>query len=191
MTESAPEPTRIGRPSKVDEHGTPTRERLLYAAVEACVEHGYDGATLADIARRADVSTPAIYSHFPGKAALLVEASKRELDAISTTDLVAVGDLGELARRWMQPDFARTRVLVAEIHCAAIRQPDVAELLAEWQTATTEWLRRAGLSLSQVKLFYLLLIGATHIDEVAAVPVTREETDAEMTRLLDAWIGDL
>ena len=50
--------TRIGRASKVDEHGTPTRERLIRAAVEACVEHGYDGATLSDIARRAGVSTP-------------------------------------------------------------------------------------------------------------------------------------
>ena len=34
---------RIGRPPKVDEHGTPTRERLLRAAVDACVEFGYEG----------------------------------------------------------------------------------------------------------------------------------------------------
>ena len=74
---ASPEPhvnSRIGRPPKVDRHGTPTRERLLNAAADACVEHGYVGATLADIARRADVSTPAIYSHFSGKADLLVEA---------------------------------------------------------------------------------------------------------------------
>ena len=64
MNDTPVQPGRIGRPPKIDEHGTPTRERLLRAAVEACVEFGYDGATLADIARRAGVSTPAVYSHF-------------------------------------------------------------------------------------------------------------------------------
>ena len=53
MNDTPVQPGRIGRPPKIDEHGTPTRERLLRAAVEACVEFGYDGATLADIARRA------------------------------------------------------------------------------------------------------------------------------------------
>ena len=48
-----PQVSRIGRPPKIDEHGTPTRERLLRSAVDACVEFGYDGATLADLARRA------------------------------------------------------------------------------------------------------------------------------------------
>ena len=84
VSETAP-PGRIGRPPKVDEHGTPTRERLLRAAIDACVEYGYEGATLADIAKRADVSTPAVYSHFSGKAALLVEASKHALDSITTS----------------------------------------------------------------------------------------------------------
>jgi len=78
---------RIGRPPKVDADGMPTRERLLRAAIESCVEFGYEGATLADIARRAEVSTPAVYSHFDGKAALLVEASKHALDAISNSRL--------------------------------------------------------------------------------------------------------
>ena len=73
---TAAEPTagerRIGRPPKVDEHGTPTPERLLDAAVAACIERGYEEATLSDIARRADVSTPAVYSHFAGKAELMI-----------------------------------------------------------------------------------------------------------------------
>jgi AcrR family transcriptional regulator len=182
---------RIGRPPKVDAHGTPTRERLLHAAVEACVEHGYEGATLADIARRADVSTPAVYSHFSGKAALLVEASKHELDKISSGELVEVAGLRELARRWLQPEFARSRILVAEVHCAAIRQAEVAELLAEWQAATAARLQRvAGLTLAQVKLFYILLIGATHVDEVDSLPVSAEETEAEMNALLEGWFAD-
>ena len=61
------------------------------------------GATLADIARRAEVSTPAVYGHFSGKAALLVEASKRELDAISTTRLAGEAGIREIARRGRGP----------------------------------------------------------------------------------------
>jgi AcrR family transcriptional regulator len=53
---------------------TPTRERLLTAAVELFVERGYDGTTVGEIARRAGVTTGAIYAHFDDKGALLVEA---------------------------------------------------------------------------------------------------------------------
>jgi AcrR family transcriptional regulator len=72
-------PNRVGRPPKVDRHGTPTRKQLLNAAADTCVEFGYEGATPADFARRANVSTPAVYSHFSGKADLLVETCQREL----------------------------------------------------------------------------------------------------------------
>ena len=40
------------------------------AAVASCVEHGFEGATVNDIAARADVSGPAIYKHFGGKVEL-------------------------------------------------------------------------------------------------------------------------
>ena len=147
---------RIGRPPKVDADGTPTRERLLRAAIESCVEFGYEGATLADIARRAEVSTPAVYSHFDGKAALLVEASKHALDAISTSRLPGQAGIREIARYWLRPDFASTRVLVAELHCAAIRQPEVAALLAAWQADNAvQLMRLAGLTPAQVKAVLL------------------------------------
>ena len=49
MTDAEPA-RRIGRPPKVDEHGTPTSERLLSAAIDACVDYGYEGVTLSEIA---------------------------------------------------------------------------------------------------------------------------------------------
>ena len=132
-----------------------------------------------------------IYSHFSGKAALLVEASQHELDKISSGEFHETVALRQLARRWLQPDFARSRSLVAEVHCAAIRHPDVAELLAAWQAGTAERLQSgAGLTLSQVKLFYILLIGAAHIDEVGSLPVSAEETEAEMNALIEGWFGE-
>ena len=190
VSETAPS-GRIGRPPKVDEHGTPTRERLLRAAVDACVEYGYEGATLADIARRADVSTPAVYSHFSGKAALLVEASKHVLDAIATSRLPGEVGLREIARHWLQPDFAPTRILVAELHCAAIRQPEVAELLGDWQRENARRLeRQAGLTISQVKMYYLLLIGLSHTDEVSSLGVGQDDIEREVDALIGSWFDD-
>lgn len=188
------EPTassRIGRPPKVDRHGTPTRERLLNAAADACVEFGYEGATLSDIARRADVSTPAIYSHFAGKADLLVETCQRELYRISSGSLREAGGLRELARRWIQPDFKRSRIIVAEIQCAAIRQPEVAELLGRWQKVTATTLHeRTGLTMSQSKQYLLLLIGLSHVDEVHGIDVTADETEGEVFAVLEGWLGE-
>jgi AcrR family transcriptional regulator len=188
MTEQDLSPGRIGRPPKVDAAGTPTRERLLRAAIDSCVEFGYDGATLADIARRAEVSTPAIYGHFDGKAALLVEASKHALDAISTTRLPGEAGIREIARYWLHPTFAPTRILVAELHGAAIRQPEVRELLAEWQADNARRLERlAGLTPAQVKTYYLLLIGLSHVDEVAGVDADRHDVERQVDALIDGW----
>lgn len=51
-----------------------TKARLLDAAVEVFSEKGYEGAGVAEIARRADLTTGAIYSQYRGKADLLLEA---------------------------------------------------------------------------------------------------------------------
>ena len=180
---------RIGRPPKVDEHGIPTRERLLRAAVQACVEMGYEGVTLSDIARRADVSTPAVYSHFSGKAALLVEAIKHELYSISRSRVAGEAGLREVARLWLQPSFAPTRILVAEVHCAAIRQPEVAELLAEWQRENAARLQDMGLTVSQTRMYYMLLLGLSHADEVSSLDVSQADTEVVVNQLIDGWFA--
>lgn len=187
--ESVGTASRIGRPPKLDEHGTPTRERLLRAAVDACVEFGYEGVTLSDIARRADVSTPAVYSHFSGKAALMVEAIKHELNAISSIRLPGEAGVREIARLWLQPSFAPTRVLVAELHCAAIRQPEVAELMADWQRENSTRLLQYGLTLAQVRMYYMLLLGLSHADEVSSLQVSQAETEAVVNQLIDGWFA--
>ncbi|WP_083914674.1 TetR/AcrR family transcriptional regulator [Ilumatobacter nonamiensis] len=193
-TSAAPDdgpPARIGRPPKVDRDGTPTRERLLRAAADACVEFGYEGATLSDIARRAEVSTPAIYSHFSGKAELLVEACQRELNTISSSKLREVEGLRELSQFWIQPEFGRSRIIVAEIHCAAIRQPDVAELLGTWQQSITTTLENmAGLTTAQAQQLFLILIGLAHLDQVKGIDVSAEATEAEVSAVLEGWLGD-
>lgn len=60
---------RVGGPAPPD-----TRERLLAAATEVFVEKGYAGTRVAEIARRAGLTTGAIYGNFGSKADLLTEA---------------------------------------------------------------------------------------------------------------------
>ncbi|CAN5667878.1 TetR/AcrR family transcriptional regulator [soil metagenome] len=52
----------------------PLGSRLLAAATAEFAERGYAGARVAEIARRAGVTTGAIYSRYRGKAELLSEA---------------------------------------------------------------------------------------------------------------------
>jgi AcrR family transcriptional regulator len=61
---------RIGRP--VREPGeTPTKERILDAAIGLFAEKGYAGTSVREIARAVSLSEGALYKHFEGKEALL------------------------------------------------------------------------------------------------------------------------
>lgn len=51
-----------------------TRQRLLDAATEVFLEKGYEGTRVAEVARRAGLTTGAIYGNFGSKADLLTEA---------------------------------------------------------------------------------------------------------------------
>lgn len=53
---------------------TDVTERLLDAAVEVFAEHGFEAARVAEIARRADLTTGAIYARWQGKRDLIIAA---------------------------------------------------------------------------------------------------------------------
>jgi AcrR family transcriptional regulator len=53
-----------------EEHAARTRDRLLEAAVDLLVSDGADELSLREIARRAGVSAPTAYRHFPSKEAV-------------------------------------------------------------------------------------------------------------------------
>jgi AcrR family transcriptional regulator len=48
------------------------RHRIIQAALEVIGEHGVQGATVARIAKAAGVTSGALYSHFPGRTAILL-----------------------------------------------------------------------------------------------------------------------
>jgi AcrR family transcriptional regulator len=87
-------------------------EALLEAALAVFLEDGYGGASLAEIARRAGVGTPAIYRRWPTKAdlAMAVVEHLSEPEAIPDSgsirdDLVAFMALR--LRTWSTPMFRK------------------------------------------------------------------------------------
>lgn len=60
-------------PEPTTERGKATRQALLDAAEEVFADHGFDGASVAEITRRAGVAQGTFYVHFPDKKAAFLE----------------------------------------------------------------------------------------------------------------------
>lgn len=114
------------------------RDRLVAAAAEVFSEKGYDGARVGEIARRARLTTGAIYGRFSGKAELLraaIEAhsssefdelfASHEFDGRVTDILTTVGS--HLVTRRATTEQA----LLLEAFVAARRDPEVKRLVGD------------------------------------------------------------
>ena len=125
-------------PKQIDE------DLLIKAAAEVFAERGYAGAGVAEIARRAGVTTGAIYSRYSGKSELLLEALKRSFvlhlgDAIASAlsgenraenfdqDDVGIRSIGLLANdEWKDHD-----ALFLEAVVASRRDEEIATMLSQ------------------------------------------------------------
>ena len=153
---AAAPPRRRGRPRKdARPLGSPsTKELILRAAADAFARRGFDGASLVDIAAAAGVTTGAVYSHFRGKPELLLTVVSSTLEAVDPHRRSEADVTPAYLHEWMAwllaPEQTHLRALVAEIHHAAARDPEVTALLsgygrqytrmiagmvARWQTA--------------------------------------------------------
>jgi AcrR family transcriptional regulator len=65
-------PGKRGRPPGRTAEGKATRRRIYETAIELIAERGYEGATLRDVATRADVSPTLLYRYFPNKRAVVL-----------------------------------------------------------------------------------------------------------------------
>src|SRR6187455_212736 len=116
-----------------------TRERLVRAAAEVFSEKGYDRAGVQEIARRAGLTTGAIYANFSGKAQLLFEAigsrSADELDDLlrpaRAQPLTAGALLAELGSHLLDEPRPGDRQgnLLIEAFVAARRDDDLSGLV--------------------------------------------------------------
>lgn len=117
-----------------------TRDRLLDAAIAVFREKGYDGTGVQEIARRAGLTTGAIYANFRGKADLLFSAigqrSGPEFDDLLRSNRVAVSAgelLAELGSHLLDRDEPADRQggLLIEAIVAARRDRQVGELVRD------------------------------------------------------------
>ena len=112
-----------------------TRERLVDAAARVFELKGYEGATVALIAREAGVTAGAIYVHYASKAELLVDAlrvhSERATASLLPTDRRpdAAAMLVALGSRLQRRD-ERSTALLTEAVLAARRDAELAQVLA-------------------------------------------------------------
>ena len=125
-------------PKQIDE------DLLIKAAAEVFAERGYGGAGVSEIARRAGVTTGAIYSRYSGKSELLLEALKRSFllhfgEAIASAlrgenraenfdqDAVGIRSIGLLAK----DDLRDHDALFLEAVVASRRDEEIASMLSQ------------------------------------------------------------
>ena len=131
MTEPALQPV-------VPPYADPIREKLVAAAAEVFAEKGYDGAGVAEIARRAGYTTGAIYGRFTGKAELLLAAieahSDSELDRLfndhsfegKVTDILTT-----VGSHLVTDDLGPNSALLLEAFVASRRDPEMRQRMRE------------------------------------------------------------
>jgi AcrR family transcriptional regulator len=180
-----------------------TRDRLLRAAADVFARRGYDGARVADIAERAELSNGALYAYFGSKADLLVGAlrahGRRLLGDLVPVDgsRSAVDVLlatGRSLRRRREPDG----YLVIEALVAARRDSEVAAPMRDYVAERTALLaalvREAqdggeldpGLSPDAVAHFCLSLSVGSALVTPDLHDVDEQAWDAFLTRLVTA-----
>ena len=92
-----------------------------------------------------------------------------------------------MARRWLSTDFEATRRLLVELHLTSVRDRDLATLLAEWHLErTTSWQTTTRASVDQVKAFYLLLLGLSHVDSLSAIAADPTGVQSHVDAMIDA-----
>jgi AcrR family transcriptional regulator len=180
---------RRGRPPKSDDLGT--RDRLLAAAAEVCVDVGFDAVTVAAVAARVGVTPAAVYNHFADKAELLSTAGRLAIDRLNAT-IAPTGDPARAAHdvvaAFLDPSFRESRLLVRELHVAGARHPELARHLADWHREFADLSTQQGAGgapAATVKAFFLLLLGLCHLDDLEAIEVSSSELRSTLDRLVD------
>jgi AcrR family transcriptional regulator len=69
-------PSSAGPPSSSAAPARDLRRKFIDASLALVTEHGVEGLTLRDLAKRVGVTHPAVYRYFPDKAALLASVAE-------------------------------------------------------------------------------------------------------------------
>ena len=120
------------------ERASAQRDRILAAAKQCFIEHGFHAASMASIAEAADVSAGLIYRYFDNKNAIILAIIERQL-AEKRADIASLqpgvdfaARIVELVARWRVGDErAMNPTLFLEMSALGKRDPQIAAALAE------------------------------------------------------------
>ncbi|MGE5675189.1 MAG: TetR/AcrR family transcriptional regulator [Mycobacterium leprae] len=116
------------------------RLEILQSAIAVLAEKGYDGASMAEIAKNVGISAPALYHHFAGKEELFLEAiheHQRRVEALFQSaqislDAPPADAVPEIVRRVLAILGHEQTLLLLRISLAeGPRHPNVAQA---WET---------------------------------------------------------
>jgi AcrR family transcriptional regulator len=80
-----------------------TRDLIIRVAMDQFLEHGFDGATIADIAEAADIATRTFWLHFPSKEAVVFSDVDEHIKGL--TDWVEGRDPSQTILTEIRPFF--------------------------------------------------------------------------------------
>jgi AcrR family transcriptional regulator len=142
-------------------HGIPAdvvarnqRERLIAAMAEVCAESGYAQATVAEVAKRAGVSSLTFYKQFVGKQECMLAAHRQlsgrlleEVDRVTKEEESGTRAVVRTALVLFAADAPSARLLTIEVLAAGpegVRRHD-AMVEAFVERLETDWVRAAGM----------------------------------------------
>ena len=133
--EERAQPRRRGRPRGANRDDT--KARILSAAAAEFGEHGYEGASIRSIARRAEVDPALVHHYFDDKAALVAEVVAVPLRPDRIVKGALDGPLDELGERLLRGvlaawDAPAVRPAATVALRSALGQGQVARMLREF-----------------------------------------------------------
>lgn len=153
---------------------SPTRERLIQAALEVFAKRGYHGTTVDDIVSASETSKGAFYHYFPSKQGIFLKL----LDQLA--GLVEVGV--EAAIREEQGALAKVEVALRVVLEVASANQDLTKILLVESAALGREFERSRLGIH--RRFAALI--QRHLDRaVAEGAIPRQDTHTTSI----AWIG--
>ena len=125
------------------QRGEATKRRILEAARDVLVEHGYAGTSTRVVAERAGTQLSLVHYHFGGKQQLLSAVLERQNTELLERQRALYDAPGPLSEKWrVACDFLDEDVrsgfvrVLWELWAAGLSEP---ELAARWREAMSGW----------------------------------------------------
>ena len=141
-----------GKPvsTKAEARAEAQRERILSAAQQCFIEHGFHAAGIASIADKAGMTASLIYRYFENKSAIILAIVERQLELLRNdielneqVDLAAEM-IDNYGRACISDGHSMNSTLLLEISAEATRDPQIAAALDHYdttlRTALVDWL---------------------------------------------------